>query len=64
LAFLPGYFRNIGIPVLLAISYLFGTFLVGGINPRYFGAVWAVVGLALCVPLDLIVRGLLKLRRA
>lgn len=64
LAFLPGYFRNIGIPVLLAVSYLFGTFLVGGINPRYFGAVWAVVALALCVPLDLIVRGLLKFRRS
>lgn len=64
LAFLPGYFRNVGIPVLMAVSYLFGTFLVGGINPRYFGAVWAVVGLALCIPLDLIVRGFLKFRRS
>jgi hypothetical protein len=64
LAFVPAYFRKVGIPVLLAVSYLFGTFLVGGINPRYFGAVWAVVGLALCVPLDLIVRGALRLRRS
>jgi hypothetical protein len=63
LAMLPPYFLKVGIPVLLAVSYLLGTFLVGGINPRYFGAVWAVVALALCVPLDLIVRGALKLRR-
>jgi hypothetical protein len=64
LALLPPYFRKVGIPVLLAVSYLFGTFLVGGINPRYFGAVWAVVALGLCVPLDLVVRGVLKLRRS
>jgi hypothetical protein len=61
LAFLPMFFRPVGIPVLLAVSYLFGTFLVGGTNPRYFGAIWAIVLLALCVPLDLLVR--LGLRR-
>jgi hypothetical protein len=58
LALLPRFFRPLGIPVLLAWSYLFGTFLVGGINARYFGAVWAIVLLALCVPLDLGARAL------
>jgi hypothetical protein len=59
LSFLPVFFRPIGVPVLMATSYLFGTFLVGGVNPRYFGAVWVIVLLAMCVPLDL----LLRLRR-
>jgi len=63
LALLPPYFRKVGIPVMLGVSYLFGTFLVGGINPRYFGAVWAVVAMAMLVPLDLVARGILKLRR-
>jgi hypothetical protein len=62
LAFLPAYFRPVGIPVVVATSYLFGTFLVGGTNPRYFGAVWAIVLLALCVPLDLLFRLLLRRR--
>lgn len=64
LALLPLYFKNVGIPVLMGVSYLFGTFLVGGINPRYFGAVWAIVALALCVPLDLLVRLALRFRRS
>lgn len=56
LALLPMYFRSVGLPVLMAVSYLFGTFLVGGSNPRYFGAVWGIVLLALCIPLDLVIR--------
>jgi hypothetical protein len=60
LAFLPAYFRPVGIPVVVAMGYLFGTFLIGGTNPRYFGAVWAIVLLALCVPLDLLVRLILR----
>jgi hypothetical protein len=56
LALVPAFFRPLGIPVLAAVSYLFGTFLVGGNNPRYFGAVWGIVVLAMCVPLDLILR--------
>jgi hypothetical protein len=63
LAFLPFYARRLGIPVLMGISYLFGTFLVGGTNPRYFGAVWAIVALALCIPLDLLFRTALRLTR-
>lgn len=64
LAFLPRYWRTIGFAVLVSVSYLFGVFLVGGINPRYFGAVWAVVALALVMPFDLIVRLIAaKLRR-
>lgn len=62
LALVPVFFRPLGIPVLIAISYLFGTFLVGGHNPRYFGAVWGIVLLAMCVPLDLIVRAALRRR--
>ena len=58
LALLPPYFRQVGLPVLMAVSYLFGTFLVGGSNPRYFGAVWGIVLLALCIPLDLVVRSI------
>lgn len=64
LALLPVFFRPLGIPVLVAVSYLFGTFLVGGNSPRYFGAVWGIVALALCVPLDLIVRAVLRRRKA
>ncbi len=60
LALVPVFFRPLGIPVLVAVSYLFGTFLVGGHNPRYFGAVWGIVMLALCVPLDLIMRAALR----
>lgn len=60
LALVPMFFRTLGIPVLAAVSYLFGTFLVGGHNPRYFGAVWAIVLLAMCVPLDLIARAVLR----
>ncbi len=56
LALGPGFFRPLGVPVLMAVSYLFGTFLIGGVNPRYFGAVWAIVLLVLCVPLDLLFR--------
>jgi hypothetical protein len=64
LAMLPPFFRPIGIPVLIGASYLFGTFLVGGTNARYFGAVWAIVLLALCVPLDLLVRLLFRRTKA
>jgi hypothetical protein len=64
LALVPMYFRPVGIPVLIGASYLFGTFLVGGANPRYFGAVWAIVLLALIVPLDLIVRAVRRTRAA
>lgn len=60
LALLPAFFRPLGIAVLIALSYLFGTFLVGGNNPRYFGAVWGIVLLALCAPLDLIARAALR----
>ncbi len=58
LALVPAFFRPLGIPVLAAVSYLFGTFLVGGNNPRYFGAVWGIVALAMCAPLDLLVRAM------
>lgn len=63
LAFLPPFFRPMGWPVVVGLGYLCGTFLVGGTNPRYFGAVWAVVLLAMVVPLDLLYR-LIVQRRA
>jgi hypothetical protein len=63
LALLPWHFKSLGIPLIMAASYLFGTFLVGGVNPRYFGAVWGVVLLLLCIPLELILRGALSLAR-
>lgn len=56
LAFLPWHWRTAGFGVVLGASYLFGVFLVGGINPRYFGAVWGIVAIALAIPLDLAAR--------
>jgi hypothetical protein len=56
LAFLPPTVRTLGILMLLAVSYLFGVFLVGGTNPRYFAVVWPIALLALAVPLDLLAR--------
>jgi hypothetical protein len=57
LAFSPVFFRPLGLPLVMVVSYLFGTYLVGGVNPRYFGAVWGVLILLLGVPLDLLWRG-------
>ena len=52
LSFTPRYFRRLGVWVLVAMSYLFGVFLVGGANPRFFAAVWSIIALLLPLPLD------------
>jgi hypothetical protein len=63
LAFLPVYFRALGLPISMGISYLLGTFLVGGVNPRFFGPVWSLAILALAVPVDLSTRTAARLFR-
>jgi hypothetical protein len=56
LAFAPWYFRRLGVWVMVGGAYLFGVFLVGGANPRFFAAVWSIIALLLPVPLDALLR--------
>ncbi len=56
ISMLPGYFRKMGLWVLIATGYLFGVFLVGSANSRFFAMVWSVIVLALPVPLDALLR--------
>ena len=56
LALLPWHFRTVGLGVIWAVTYLMGTFLVGGTSSRYFAPVWSVILLTLPVPLDLVLR--------
>ncbi len=58
LALTPPYWRMLGIWTVICIGYLFGVFLVGSANPRYFGAVWPFLCLVLGVPADLLLRAL------
>jgi hypothetical protein len=55
LALLPAYFRHLGVWAIALLGYLFGVFLVGGTNPRFFGPAWPVIILLLVVPLDILV---------
>lgn len=58
LALMPGYFRRLGVWVLVAGGYLFGVFLVGSANSRFFAMAWSVLVLALPMPLDMLLRAL------
>lgn len=58
----PWFFRRLGVWTIIAVGYLVGVFLVGGANPRFFGAVWSVIVLLLPVPLDFAFR-LLQVRQ-
>ena len=53
IAILASRFRgNLGAWYLVAVGYLFGVFLVGSANPRFFCPAWAPLILVLAVPLD------------
>lgn len=56
LALLPGYFKRLGLWVIIIVGYLFGVFLVGSANSRFFAMAWSVIVLALPVPLDALLR--------
>ena len=58
LSFLPFYFRRLGLWTIIIGGYLFGVFLVGGANARFFGAAWPVITLLLPVPIDALSRGI------
>ncbi len=53
---LPAYRRTLGVWTIIAVGYLFGMFLVGQTNPRYFGPAWPVLVVLLAVPADALVR--------
>lgn len=55
LAVLMAYFRQLGVWVLIAGSYLVGVFLVGVQHPRYFAAVWPIAIVTMPALLDLLV---------
>ncbi|MHA3774050.1 hypothetical protein ACXR0O_21185 [Verrucomicrobiota bacterium sgz303538] len=57
LSFLPFYFRRLGLWTMIIGGYLFGVFLVGGANARFFGAAWPILTLLLPVPIDALSRG-------
>lgn len=63
LAFLPPYFRTVGVWVLLLGAGLFATYLVGIMHVRYFAPAWPVVLLTLGVAIDAPLRSLLRLGR-
>ena len=52
LAFLPRYWRTLGVWTLLAMSYELGVFVVSQQNARYFGPTWPVLIVLLAVPAD------------
>jgi hypothetical protein len=54
LSALPRYRRTLGLWLIIAGGYLFGVFLVGSMNPRFFGAVWGPLFLLAAVPLDVV----------
>lgn len=55
-SFLPAYFRRLGVWTILIGGYLFGVFLVGGANARFFAAAWPVILLLLALPVDALLR--------
>ncbi len=58
LALASPYRDTIGVWVVLAVGYLFGVFLVGSANPRFFAAAWPPLILAIAVPFDLLLRAI------
>ena len=49
--------------MLVAGCYLCGVFLVSQMNPRYFAPAWPILLVLLAVPLDVVVRAIVTLRR-
>ncbi len=62
LSLLPRYRSTLGVWMLVAVSYLFGVFLVSQPNPRYFGPAWAMLLPLLAVPADVLLRVILSAR--
>ncbi len=62
LSLLPRYRSTLGVWMLVAVSYLFGVFLVSQPNPRYFGPAWAMMLPLLAVPADVLLRAVLGAR--
>jgi hypothetical protein len=60
LSFLPWYFRRFGVWVIISLGYLFGVFLVGSANSRFFAMVWSTVVLLLPLPLDALLHLVLR----
>jgi hypothetical protein len=56
LSFTPWYFRRLGVWVLVSIGYLFGVYLIGSANSRFFAMAWSVIVLLLPLPLDALLR--------
>ena len=63
LAFLPRYRRTLGVWTLLALSYVFGVFLVSQLNARYFGPVWPVLIVLFAVPADVLAQRIAAARK-
>jgi len=51
---LPRYRPTLGVWMLVAVSYLFGVFLVSQPNPRYFAPAWAMLLPLFALPLDVL----------
>jgi hypothetical protein len=52
LAWLPRYWRTLGIWSVIAVSYVFGVYLISVENVHYIAPVWAVIFVILPVPID------------
>jgi hypothetical protein len=58
------YWRTLGVWVVLTLGYLAAVFLVSLVNARYFAPAWLIFLPVLFVPLDLLLRAVLRPRRA
>ncbi len=56
LSLTPFYFRRLGLWTIIIGGYVFGVFLVGSANARFFGAAWPILTVLLAVPLDVLLR--------
>jgi hypothetical protein len=56
----PAYRRTLGVWTLAALAYLIGVFVFSQTNPRYFGPAWPILIVALAVPADLLLRGIVR----
>lgn len=52
LSLTPAYFRRIGLWAIVITGYLFGVYLVGGSNARFFGAAWGILILLVAMPVE------------
>jgi hypothetical protein len=62
LSLLPWFFRRVGVWTVTLAMYLVAVFLVGVEHTRYFAPAWPVVILLLAVPIDAVIRVVLRKR--